>query len=352
MRPRRTKQGFTLVELLVVIAIIGILASFIAVSYPRVLRMAKMSAMNNNMNQIRTILVEYYVKSSTFPPAYGYLSPVFLKDPRYANPQNRPTEIANALAATEFGESDAFFLYPWMSFLREHGNEDLYDNWTRGNGYDTDGDGVISRLEFAARGTFNGGSQTYDFGYAALYQGGNTSTDPTTDSDVNDQLSTQDTRPFIYLPVNERQARQFRKIMYDFAARQGNASNPRPFNLDAQAISEINTQLSFPPPSYDKFILMSVGPNFLVSGTNGLVVEFGAGTLNLADFSSVYQYHILSLATHFLATRDSENGGEGDGELDFDFSARTSADQGKNSDNDMPGKFPKGDGPVIYVGGN
>ncbi len=349
MRRRRTKHGFTLVELLVVIAIIGILAGFIAAGYPRVIRMAKTSAMNSNMSQIRTILIEYYARTNSFPPAYGYLSPLFLKDPGFVNPQTRPGNILTALGNAEFSESDAFFLYPWMSFVREHGNDDLYDNWSRGNSYDTDGDGVISRLEFAPRGVFNSVAQAFDFDYTQLYQGGNTSTDPVTDSDVTEQLNTQDTRPFIYLTVNERQTRQFRKIMYDFAARQGNPSNPRPFNLDAPAIFEIN-QLSFPPASYDEFVLMSVGPNFL-SGTNGLVVEFGVGTLNLADFPTVYQYHILGLATHFLATRDAENGGEGDSELDFDFSARTSRGQGKNADNDMPGQFPKGDGPVIYVGG-
>ncbi len=350
MRPRRSTYGFTLVELLVVIAIIGILAGFIAAGYPRVLRMAKMSAMNNNMRQIQTILVEYYTRANSFPPAYGYLSPLFLKDPRFINPQTRPQNIGNAVAAAEFGETDMFFLYPWMSFVREHGNDDLYDNWSRGNSYDTDGDDIISRLEFAPRGVFNSATQAYDFNFTQLYAGDPMTADPVTAADVDSQLSTQDTRPFIYLAVNERQARQFRKIIYDFALRQGNGSNPRPFNLDADAISQINTQLSFPPASYDQFVLMSVGPNFL-SGTNGLIVEFGAGTLNLADFEAIYQYHILGLASYFLATRDAENNGEGDGELDFDFTARTSAGQGKNPDNDMPGKYPKGDGPVIFVGG-
>jgi prepilin-type N-terminal cleavage/methylation domain-containing protein len=351
MRPRRRSAGFTLVELLVVIAIIGILAAFLAVSLPKAMELAKMSALKNNFNQIRTILTAYYTDHGSFPPAYGYLSPVFLKEP-YQNPATRSTAIIDALNSGALTEAQAFFLLPWMSHLREHGNQDLYDNFSHGQGSDTDADGVISRLEFAPRGVYNGGSQTYEFNYAQLYLGddGTSNTDSATTNDVAEQSASQDPRPFLYLPVNERQFRLFRKIIYDFAGRQGNQSNPRPFNLDGTAISQINTQLSFPPPSYDAFVLISVGPQFNI-GTSGLVVEFGPDTLNLADFPSVYQYHILALATYFLATRDAENNGKGDGELDFDFTARKSRGQAGNGDNDLPGAYPKASGPVIFVGG-
>lgn len=147
MRARRHSTGFTLVELLVVIAIIGILAGFIAVGLPKAMEMAKLSALKNNFNQIRTTLTAYYVENNSYPPAYGYLSPIFLKD-QFQNPATRPTEIANS----GLPETVVFHLLPWMSFVREHGNTKLYDNFSRNLNYDTDGDGTISRLEFAPRG--------------------------------------------------------------------------------------------------------------------------------------------------------------------------------------------------------
>ncbi len=350
MRPRR---GFTLVELLVVIAIIGILAGFVAVALPRVIMKAKMSDTMNTMTQLRTALIAYYTDHNSLPPTYGYLSPVFLKDTRFSDPGTRAQDIVNLLNDGTITQNHSFFLLPWMAALREHGNEKLNDRWSRGNGYDTDRDGTISRLEFAPRGVFNGGNQTYSFNYTELYLGndGADNSDTNTIMDVEEQLAaTNDSRPFIYIAVNERQARVFRKIMYDMAERNGNTSDPRPFNLDQQALDAIRTQLSFPPPSYDKFVLISVGPNF-ASGTNGIVVEVDRMGLDTAgnSYDFVNQYHLLGLATYFLATRDFEAGGKGDGELDFNFSSRVSG-QADNPDNDMPGKYPKGDGPIIYAG--
>lgn len=353
MRPRR---GFTLVELLVVIAIIGILAGFVAVALPRVIMKAKITDTTNTMKQLRTILVSYYTDHNSLPPAYGYLSPAFLKDTRFSNPDTRAQDIVNAMSdpTDPISQNHAFFLLPWMSAVREHGNDKLNDRWTRGNGYDTDKDGTISRLEFAPRGVFNGGNQTYSFNYSELYLGnnGDDNSDTNTILDVQEQLQSSDTRPLIYVPVNERQARVFRKIMFDMAGRNGgNTSDPRPFNLDTDALNAIRTQLSFPPPSLDKFVLISVGPNF-ASGTNGIIVDADRMGLDTAgnSYDFVNQYYLVGLATYFLATRDFEAAGKGDGELDFDFTARSTRGQGDNPDNDMPGKFPKGDGPIIYVG--
>ncbi len=351
MRPRRTSSGFTLVELLVVIAIIGILAGFIAVGLPKAIELAKLSALKNNFNQIRTTLTAYYVDNGSFPPAYGYLSPVFLKD-SFQNPNTRPTDIVDGIGNDDFAPENAFFLLPWMAHLREHGNQDLYDNFSRGLGSDADSDGNISRLEYSPSPEFDGGTQSYSFvNYHGLYLGDAifNGSDPETVNDLTRQAA-QELRPFIYIPVNERQFRQFSKIIYDLAGRQGNQSDPRPFNLDVTAIDQINTQLSFPPPSYDAFVLMSAGPALNV-GTSGLVVDFGVNGLNLIDFPVAYQYHILGLATYFLATRDAEQNGKGDGELDFDYTARKSRGQATNDNNDLPGKFPKAAGPVIFIGG-
>jgi len=350
MRARRSSSGFTLVELLVVIAIIGILAGLIAAGLPGVLRRAKIASTKNTFNQLRTTLIAYYTDNNTLPPAYGYLSPLFATDEQFANPNDRPVDIVNS----GLSEDIVFFLRPWMSAFREHGNEDLYDNWSRGRSYDTDGDADISRLEFAPIGEFISASQSYRFPFTLLFRPGQTN-DNATEIDLANQLASQGPRPFIYIPVNSRQARVFRNIMYAMAARQGAAfeSNPRPFNLDATAITEIEDQLSFPPPSYDSFVLMSVGPNAASGGTSGLLVDWDRMGLDnfTPEYAQVNQYHLLALASYFLATRDSEDGGKGNAELDFDYEARVNRGAGENFDNDLPGAFPRGAGPMIYLGG-
>lgn len=356
MRPRTRRQGFTLVELLVVIAIIGILAGFLAVGLPKAMEMARLSALKNNMNQVRTILTAYYADHQTFPPSYGELSPLFLKYPEFANPVDRPDNI---VGWSGIGQSDIFFLQPWMSFLREHGNTKLYDTFSRNSGYDTDGDGELSRLEFAMIGVYNGATQKYDFSSRdELWLGKDGGNSGGTLDDANEQLSSKGPRPFVYIAVNQRQARIFRTIIYAFASRPGSeypnksVDNPRPYNLDQVAKDAIRAQLSFPPPSYDAYVLVSVGPQF-DNGTSGLLAEVQEmGFDPTADnYAYVNQYHLAGLAAYFMLSRDANEGGKGNGELDFDYNARKGGEAG-NANNDLRGKYPKGAGPVIYVGGN
>ena len=140
--PPKRIQGFTLIELLVVIAIIGILAGFLAVGLPRALESAKIAKLDNTFLQIRNILTEYYVDHGTFPPAYGFLSP----EARGVDPDVLLAAIADDTVPVEI----AFFLQPWMAFVGQHSNEEMYDNFSIG--YDTDRDGDISRLEYAPFG--------------------------------------------------------------------------------------------------------------------------------------------------------------------------------------------------------
>lgn len=348
MRPRR---GFTLVELLVVIAIIGILAGFVAAGLPRVIEKAKIRATQETMRQLRNSLVAYYTDHNSLPPMYGYVSNLFLKDIRFADPAARPSNII-ALYNNPLTERDIYFLVPWMAALREHGNQELYDNWTRANGYDTDDDDQLSQLEFAPLGVHQPGTDTWTFPYQILYRGPLSPGDTATENDMNYQLDDVGPRPLVYVGVNERQARTFSTIIYEMAQRQGNPSDPRPINLDQQARDAIQTRLSFPPPSYDAFVLISVGPEF-VSGTHGLLLDaddIGLSNFSDPNYAAINEYHLLGLATYFMATRDAENGGQGDGELDFDFQARTSRGQARDSNNDLPGPNPKLGGPLIYVG--
>jgi prepilin-type N-terminal cleavage/methylation domain-containing protein len=348
MRPRLFSRGFTLVELLVVIAIIGILAGLILAVLPRALERARIANATNNFTQIRTALMDYYTKYDSFPPMHGYISDLFKGDNFVPG-----VELGSQLTNNLLLQSDVFFLDPWDQRLAIHTNEDLYDTFAQ-LGYDTDQDDLISRLEYAPRGTPIPGGEGYDFeNYDEIYLGDNgASNGAVVAGDVTGyQLQTADVRPYVYLAVNQRQARQFRDIMYDEAAADGNPSNPRPFNLSQAAMDRI-LEMRFPPPHYDECVLISVGPD-ASRGTAGILPEFGQnGFMSLADLGDffIYQYHILGLAAHFMATRDAENTGEGDGLLDFDYLARTRSAGGRNHDNNLP--MPGAErsaGPLIYV---
>lgn len=342
MRPRRLSRGFTLVELLVVIAIIGILAGLIAAGLPRALEAARLANAENNFTQIRTILIDYNTKHGTFPPSYGYITDLLKGDNRVS-----AADISAGLTSGVVTPPDIYFLLPWTAMTGTHKEDGLRDTFAK-LGYDTDQDGEISRLEFAPIGNYNSSNDTYTFNFNELYEGYNGSNSGETLTDLQRQETTDDTRPYVYIAVNERQFRIFKSIVQADAA---NSSNPRPFNLSANAIQQINDRLTFPPASYDSFVLISVGPNAAI-GTGGILPEFDEdGFLSASAVPEPYHYHILGLAAYFMATRDAENGGEGDGILDFDFKARTREGQGRNADNDLPGPYPKGQGPLIYTGG-
>lgn len=357
MRPRRPSLGFTLVELLVVIAIIGILAGLVAAVLPRALERARIANAENNFTQIRTILTDYYTKHDSYPPMHGYLSDEFKGD-NFVD----PGVILNRILGNDpdpdlnfpNGEADAFFLRPWDDYLEIHTNEDLYDSFAQ-LGYDTDQDGVITRLEYAPIGMPIPGGQGFDFtNYDELYLGDNGSGNGgVTADDVDRQRQSADQRPYVYIAVNQRQARLFRDIMYDEAIADGNGSDPRPFDLSQTAVDRI-MDMQFPPPRYDAAVLISVGPD-AARGTAGLLPEFGEnGFMDLSTLVSanraVYQYHILGLAAHFLATRDAEGNGQGDGTLDFDFKGRSRAGQGRSFDNNLPrAGAERAAGPLIYV---
>ena len=64
-----------------------------------------------------------------------------------------------------------------------------------------------------------------------------------------------------------------------------------------------------------------------------------------------YYYHILGMAAYFMATRDADGGGKGDGELDFEYRARTTRGQTNSESNYLPDATrQRAPGPMIFVG--
>lgn len=315
MRASR-QRGFTLLELLTVIAIIAILASMIFVAGSRALERAKLRRMHNAMLQIRTIMTAYYTESNTYPPAYGYVP----WDMREADPSDHPNNVY-------------YFLKPYMVSLRSYDDQSLYDEFSES--YDTNRDGRIGLLEYSPIGDKKLDTQRVDFPLT-LYNGSNLP------NQVQKQLDTT-RRPFIYIPVNSRQFKKARRYWIengDFLATTWDYNN--------QELS----QISFPPSEYDAFVLISVGPG---GSTFGLLPD-PIGTESARDF-----YYITAMRAYFLATRDLNDNGE----LDFDFTARSERGEAKFDrdhpymvnlesgqrpcNNQLPDpKAPNGYGPYIF----
>ena len=140
--------GFTLIELLTVIAIISILTALTAVGLPRVLLKAKMTDVQNTMNQLRTALTVYYTDHGTYPPRYGYIRPA-----------DRLTAAAD-LQTDPLFDDYAFITRPYLAFLGEHQNLDFHDRFSDSG--DTDQDRVLSELEFSPIGTRSGDTYTFE----------------------------------------------------------------------------------------------------------------------------------------------------------------------------------------------
>jgi len=330
---RHADRGFTLVELLVVIAIIGILAGFVAVGLPRAIESAKIANLQNTFVQMRTALTEYFVDHNTYPPGYGYIdrdAKQSLFDQEIILPDNfrglTPAQI-NTLQQNEFL---LVHTTPWLHFLGLYNNQDITDNFSIG--YDTNRNQQIDRLEFyPVVSPDSGTTNTFTFP-TTLYSGNNLG------NQVDRQLSLDERRPLIYIPVNKRQARILANALQDEAE---DPNDPRPRGR----IDELD-EMEFPPPRYDAYVLISVGPN---GNTAGIPYYFGLPDISEGMYDPVYHYHVLGMMTYFMATRDSEDGGRGDGELDFDFLGRTRGGQSGDERYLMP-DGTGAPGPIIFVG--
>jgi len=300
------RRGFTLIELLTVVAIIAILASLTAVVAPRAIERAKLRKLDGAMIQLRTAFTEYYTKNSTYPPTYGYIAP---------QAKDKQTLV----------DSD-YFTKPYLALMQLAKIADLYDNFA--DSTDTNRDGNLGILEYSPIGQTDVASNKTTY-QPVLYNGS------APQDEIAEQLKA-DGRPIVYVPVNLAQfkrARQFWVETGDVYGATWNATDPRIAGM------------TFPPPTYDAYVLISVGPG---GSTFGVVADppSGAGNRN--------RYHLAALRTYFLATRDLNNNGK----LDFEFEARSREDEGLpeytpggqtySANNNLPDPIaPRGYGPVI-----
>jgi len=286
-------QGFTLIELLTVIAIISILAAMTMIVGPGIIERAKLARLRNDLNQIRTALTQYSTQNrDSFPPAYGYI-----KWESRAKPKT----------SLQFTDED-FHLAPFMSFIGMFRQTEAYDEFSES--YDANRNQQIDLLEFSPIGQKIGPDR---YEWPTVLYTGPTSGDADVKTDMNRQLN-ESPRPFVYIPVNRKQAQKVAEYYYEVAK-----SNPldgwyaRVWDPDAPQLKD----LKFPPPRYEDFVLISVGP---VENTRGVLCDTPdeLATLAAAGVAPADIYHVTALRAYFLATRDAN----GNGLLDFDYEAR------------------------------
>lgn len=320
-------KGFTLIELLTVIAIIAILAGLVMTVGPRMIERARLNRLDSAMRQVSTALSAYYIDHNTYPPAYGYVG---------------FEQAGNMNAPSEPGQDPGYYnLVPYMYRLRYHGNEEMYDEFSMS--YDTMNEGRLRLLEYSPHGrqTLAG---TYEFDWSLpRYLGPDT---PGLNEEINWQL-TASRRPFIYIPVNKQQFARAQRYWHAVGDEYAQSWDP--------GHAAFPQGLSFPPRSYDAFVLISVGP---AGNSFGLLPDpLGVEAEQANNSRDVY--HITGLRAYYLATRDLNSNGL----LDFDFRARTRQGEaaqeyvvneggfaGRTINNNLPSPdMPAGAGPYIYV---
>lgn len=337
---RRVRRGFTLIELLTVIAIIGILAGLTAAGLTRAIHQARMTEMYNRMGNVEDLLYIYYTENGTFPPAYGYINPdtrdVAVDCLLDGDPTNdlTPREDPTCLNPTNVAPPDAedlprahFFLSSYMRELGQANNKDLYDPWS--DSYDTDGDGRISYLEYLPLEDRELHPEDILYEDGTIAARNNPSGELRTSAppvDEIQELLNADMRPFIYIPVNRRQAERVGQWYFDNLG-----ANPIPdepddagdindtLQEDLANFSAANEFSEIPPGKYDAFVLMSVGPS---NNTYGLLRELTNMVDVVNNYPQNYRYHILGHLLYFMMTRDADDNGK----FDFTFEGRKDLD--------------------------
>lgn len=296
-----SRRGFTLIELLTVIAIIAILASITAVALPRVLEKARIARTEADMKQVATALAQYMTENQSYPPAYGFK----MWPPR---PESDPTNsyVPQFRRTAYVVDINLFRVF------------DVYDYWSES--HDTNGDKQISFLEFSSIEGADCPATEADFPY------------PWNPAVVcmSQSKAANEKRPFAYLPFFSKHVDRLKKVN---AAWDGAL-------WTADLVAAFPTQM-IPPPRYDGFVLLSVGPE---NNSHGILVPPG-GDASLFSGGAVAdedQPYILGLRAAFLGSRDANDNGL----LDFDFRNRTRSKEGRDEGWLLPDGTAQG-GPLL-----
>jgi hypothetical protein len=262
-----------------------------AVTLPRVRESAKIARTEADLSSIKTALATYYAvpDNGSYPPAYGYRT--WISHDQNQNPAAPLDPVAD------------WDIYYWHTLYVDFPSVelrdifDLYDEWSRA--YDTDDNGAIDHLEFDP--IVGPPNPIYDEPFAV--------------ADGFDTLTGADdrtfARPYIYIPVNKAQIKKVRRYYEDQNDYKASTWDPT---------NQVLANLVFPPPRYDSFALISVGPQ---ENTCGIVNPPAAVLANIkaalaANGTSQDLYHVLGLRAYYLASRDLNKSGE----LDYDFRSR------------------------------
>lgn len=274
-------SGFTLIELLTVIAIITILTGLTAVVLSRAREKARIARSEAALNGLRTEFVAYSTKhNESFPPAYGYL----------LEPWKETLPAAQQ-----------YCLRPYMALLGHFREDGLYDEFSVS--YDTDRNKMIGLLEYSPLGTKTGPDEyTFD---NTLFAGPRAPQGEEFDGK----------RPYVYIPVNKAQAKKVAKYYYRVALTDGRVDDGMNARVWDSTADELQG-LRFPPPRYDAFVLIGVGP---AGNTWGVADPDPAVGEPPEDDPAIY--HIRALRAYFLATRDANENMK----PDFDLRNRTGA---------------------------
>lgn len=277
---RTRRDGFTLIELLTVIAIIAILSAITFSVLPKIREKGKLTALQGSFSNLQKALTLYASrdKQGSYPPAYGYL-----------------TAAARKLSVNEIGslsqqQVDALSYYqPWGSFIELNKAKDIYDNFA--SEIDSDHDGSLALLEYTPIGQKNVSTGVFTF-HNEIYRENGSPAD-----EVAEQLKARDC-PIRYVPVNTKQVKAATRYWLE------DAKDPLASTWDMN--NDKIKDFRFPPPKYDAYVLISVGP---ADNTFGVLAEPPSGA------PAAYAFQIAAIRTYFLATRDLNQ----DGVLDLDY---------------------------------